>query len=266
MPTKAQYLAAVAPSDSNTGGARRRAALDASPLAATRAGDRPRAHGGTSEVELAVFVATERLLADVPLHDLSVADIIAEAGISRATFYFYFSSKYAVVSGLLARVMGEIYEVVQQFVQRPADVEPQAALRNSLQAAIALWASHRPALRAIHEHWNATDELRSLWTSVVEQFTLAVAAELDRERKARLAPPGSDSKALAAALLWGTERCLYVAGLGVDARLPTETETLEPLMAIWTGAMYGGAGAKQAAAKRSPAAARKPKARQAKRG
>jgi AcrR family transcriptional regulator len=257
-------LAAVARSSRNSGGAGRRAAPDVNPLAATRGSDRPRAHGGTSETELAVFTATERLLADVPLHDLSVADIIGEAGISRATFYFYFSSKYAVVSGLLARVMGEIYEVVQPFVQRSTDVEPQAALRNSLQSAVALWASHRPALRAIHENWNATDELRSLWTSVVEQFTLAVAAELDRERKSGLAPAGPDSKSLAAALLWGTERCLYVAGLGVDARLPSETETLEPLMAIWTGAMYGastGAGTTRAPAKRRPAAARKPKAK-----
>lgn len=199
-----------------------------------------------------MFAATEQLLAEVPLHDLSVADIIGAAGISRATFYFYFSSKYAVVSGLLARVMGEMYEVVQPFMQRPAEVEPQAALRDSLSAAITLWASHRPALRAIHEHWNATDELRTLWTSVVDQFTVAVAAELDRERKAGLAPPGPDSKALAASLLWGTERCLYVSGLGVDAHLPAETGMLELLMTIWMGAMYGGAGrtATQQASKR----------------
>jgi AcrR family transcriptional regulator len=232
-------LAAVARPHRNNRGGARGAAPDVDPLAATRGSDRPRAHVGTSETELAVFTATERLLADLPLRDLSVADIIRDAGISRATFYFYFSSKYAVLSGLLARVMGEIYEVVQPFVQRSTDVEPQAALRDSLQSAVALWASHRPALRAIHENWNATDELRSLWTSVVEQFTVAVAVELDRERESGLAPAGPDSKALAAALLWGTERCLYVAGLGVDARLPSETETLEPLMAIWTGAMYG---------------------------
>jgi TetR/AcrR family transcriptional regulator, ethionamide resistance regulator len=255
----------VARSRNNSGGAGRNAGLDVSPLAATRAGDRPRAHYGTSETELAVFAATERLLSDLPLHDLSVADIMGEAGISRATFYFYFSSKYAVVTGLLARVMGEMYEVVQPFVRRPPDVEPQAALRTSLEAAIALWSSHGPALRAIHENWNTTDELRALWTSVVEQFTVAVGAELDRQRNAGLAPAGPESNALAAALLWGTERCLYVAGLGVDARLSSETETLEPLMAIWTGAMYGAAGrggAKRASAKRRrPTAARKSEAK-----
>jgi AcrR family transcriptional regulator len=189
---------------------------------------------------MAVFAATETLLADVPLHDLSVADIISAAGISRATFYFYFSSKFAVVSGLLARVMDEMFDVVQPFVQREEDVPPEDALRQSLEAAVGLWASHRPALRAIHEHWNTTEELRSLWTSVVARFTEAIAAEIERERSVGLAASQGDSMAVAAALLWGTERCLYVAGLGVDRHLPDEQGTLEPLMTIWRGALYGG--------------------------
>jgi AcrR family transcriptional regulator len=213
---------------------------DPGPLRATRSADRPRPHGGTSDTELAIFAATERLLADVPLHELSVAQIISAAGISRATFYFYFSSKYAVVSGLLASVMEEIFEVVQPFVRRDEDLSPEVALKNSLEGAIALWAGHRPALRAIHEHWNTTPELRALWINVVERFTDAVSAEIDRERKAGLAPPGADSRQIAAALLWGTERVLYVAGLGVDEDLPEEERTLAPLLALWVGALYAG--------------------------
>jgi TetR/AcrR family transcriptional regulator, ethionamide resistance regulator len=209
-------------------------------LVATRSGDRPRSHAGTSDTELAIFEAAERLLAEIPLHELSVAQIIGAAAISRATFYFYFSSKFAVVSGLLARVMEEIFEVVQPFVQRREGISPEQALRHSLEGATALWRSHRPAMRAIHEHWNTTPELRTLWISVVERFTDAVSAELDRERAAGIAPPGVGSRQIAAALLWGTERCLYVAGLGVDPDLADEEQTLEPLLALWVGSLYGG--------------------------
>ncbi len=98
---------------------------------------------------MAVFDATERLLANISLHELSVAQIIAAAGISRATFYFYFSSKFAVLGGLLARVGDEIFEVVQPFVQRHDSVQPQQALVASLAATAELWQRHRPALRAI---------------------------------------------------------------------------------------------------------------------
>jgi AcrR family transcriptional regulator len=210
-------------------------------LEASRSGDRPRPHAGTSDTELAIFEATERLLADVPLHELSVAQIINAAELSRATFYFYFSSKYAVVTGLLARVMDEIFEIVQPFVRRDEDTSPNVALRSSLEGAIALWRSHRPALHAVHEHWNTTPELRELWIGVVERFTDAIAGEIDRERTAGLAPDGADSRQIAAALLWGTERCLYLAGLGVDPSLPDEQETLAPLMALWIGALYADA-------------------------
>jgi AcrR family transcriptional regulator len=212
------------------------------PLASSRGGDRPRAHAGTSDTELAIFEATERLLAEVPLHELSVAQIIGAAEISRATFYFYFSSKFAVVSGLLARVMDEIFEVVQPFVDRPEGMSPEDALRESLTGATRLWASHRPAMRAIHEHWNTTPELRTLWISVVERFTTAVAAEVDRERASGIAPAGASARQIAAALLWGTERCLYVAGLGVDPDLGDEQRALAPLVAMWVGTLYSGAG------------------------
>ena len=207
-------------------------------LAATRSSDRPRVHGGTSDTEMAIFDATERLLNEVPLHDLSVAQIIAAAGISRATFYFYFSSKFAVVSGLFARVMDEIFTVVSPFTQRDETVPPQEALQKSLAAAVALWAAHRPAMRAVHEHWNTTDELRTLWISVVSRFTDAVADEIDRERASGLATIGTDSRQVAATLLWGTECVLYVAGLGIDPNLPDEESTLAPLMALWSGSLY----------------------------
>jgi AcrR family transcriptional regulator len=227
------------------------------PLEASRSTDRPRAHGGTSETEGAIFEATERLLVEVPLHDLSVAQIIEEAGVSRATFYFYFSSKFAVVTGLLAQVMEEIYEVVQPFTAREDGTAPEVALRQSLEASTALWAAHRPALRAVTEHWHEFDELRALWLSVVQRFTLAVAAEIDRERKAGIAPPGPDSRQVAAALIWGTERCLYVAGLGVDENIPREQDLVEPLMSLWLGGLYGGRApakpARKAPARKAPA-------------
>jgi TetR/AcrR family transcriptional regulator, ethionamide resistance regulator len=212
---------------------------EADPLAATRSGDRPRSHGGTSDTEIAIFDATEQLLGEMPLHDLSVAQIITAAGISRATFYFYFSSKFAVVSGLLARVMEEIFTVVQPFTAREEGVPPEEALEKSLSAAIVLWASHRPALRAVHEHWNTTDELRTLWLDVVGRFTNAIASEIDRERTEGLAGGQADSRQIAAACLWGTECVLYVAGLGVDPLFPDEESALAALMAIWTGALYG---------------------------
>jgi AcrR family transcriptional regulator len=210
-------------------------------LAAARAADRPRRHEGTSETEAAIFEATERLLTQTPLTELSVAQIIAAAGISRATFYFYFSSKFAVLAGLVARVSEEIFDVVQPFVRCPReeDLQPQEALRQGLTAAVNLWQRHGPALRAIHEHWNATEQLRDLWTSVIARFVDAAATELESQRRAGLARYEGDSALVSSMLIWSTERCLYVAGMRVDPNLPNEQAALKALLILWCSTLYG---------------------------
>jgi AcrR family transcriptional regulator len=204
-----------------------------------READRPRPHRGDSATERAVFDATEALLAEVPLQDLSVAQIIARAGVSRATFYFYFSSKYAVVASLLASVMDEIYAVMQPFVMRTGGAIAVQPLRASLEAAAEVWCRHRAPLRAVMENWHAVPELRVLWLDVVDRFAAGLAIGIDRERATGLAPGGVDSRQLGKALIWGTERCFHVAGLGIDPDLAGEQQIVEPLLAMWLGAIYG---------------------------
>jgi AcrR family transcriptional regulator len=187
----------------------------------------------------AIFAALESLLSRVPLQGISVADIIAEAGVSRATFYLYFSSRYDVLASLLDRVMDEIYATMRPLVMPDDRDQSVAEVRRTLEAGTALWAGHRNVLRAAHEHWQDTPELRARWRDVIERFTMALAAQIDRGRKAGVVPPGPPSRPLAAALLWGSDRCFYVGGLGADADVPAEQELVEPLTALWIGAIFG---------------------------
>lgn len=198
-----------------------------------------RSHDGGTQSEQVIFAAAERLLADVPLGKLSVASIIVEAGISRGTYYHYFSSKYGPVVGLTKQVMDEILEVVRPFVDRAPDDNPEDALRKSLSSAVRVWALHRHVIRATTVHWPDVPELRTLWLGSVERFTTRIAAEIDRERVGGIAPPGPDSHQLAATLLWSTEHALYVAGLRTDRNLPDEEQILEPLVTMWVGTIYG---------------------------
>jgi AcrR family transcriptional regulator len=207
-------------------------------LAATRAVDRPRSRDGLSEVEQEIFAATEELLQAVSLGEMSVGQICAKAGIARGTFYFYFSSKYAVAAGLLAKVMDDIYGTIQPFLNRREEENPAEALARSLEAGWQIWSSHRTLLRATCEHWASVPELREIWLGIIERFTDAFAREIDAERAAGLASGGIDSRVLAAMLLWSTERCAYVAGLGVDDDLPNEQAIFNSMLTIWLRAIY----------------------------
>jgi AcrR family transcriptional regulator len=208
-------------------------------VAGTSNGSDRRAREGNADTRAQILAATERLLETVPLRDLSVAQIIEQAEISRATFYFYFSSKFDVVVGLLSKIMDDVYDMARPFIDRADDDEPHLAMRRSLDAAARTWRTHRLALRAVSENWSAVPELRTLWLAVVERFTAGVAAEIDRQRSVGLAPAGVDSRELTTVLLWATERAFYVSGLGVSSDLRSEEESVEALFAVWRGAVYG---------------------------
>jgi AcrR family transcriptional regulator len=164
--------------------------------------------------------------------------ICARAGLARGTFYFYFSSKFAVVAALLAKVMDDIYEVMTPFVDRTVEEHPAAALEAGLSAGLRIWRSHRRLLRATCEHWAEVPQLQEIWLDVIERFTTAIAREIDNERDAGIASGGIDSRALAAMLLWSTERCAYVAGLALDDDLPDEQAILNSIVTLWLRAIY----------------------------
>jgi AcrR family transcriptional regulator len=210
-------------------------------LEATRRSDRPRSRDGSSEIEEQIFDATEALLAEVGLGELGVSEICRRAGVARGTFYFYFSSKHAVIAGLLARVMDEIFVGMTPFAggERDGGVPPAQALGAGLRAGWTVWSEHRLLLRATSEHWAQVPEIRELWLSVMDRFTKAIAGEIDRERAAGTAPPGIESGRLASLLLWSAERQAYVAGLGLDPALPDEEAIFASVLQFWLRAIYG---------------------------
>ena len=108
-------------------------------VAAASQSQRPRQNDRSSQVEQEIFRATERLLDKHNARDVSVALILEESGISRATFYHYFSSKWEVVNFMAGSVMAEIYERIQQFVGGD-DLPREEALRRSIVEGCEVWA------------------------------------------------------------------------------------------------------------------------------
>lgn len=198
---------------------------------------RPRIRNGSSEPEIAIYKATEQLLAEQAFDDLSVAEIIERAGISRATFYHYFSSKLGVISGLLAEVMDEMFDATSPLLQREGAGTLVDSLRISIRAALELWAEHRTLLRTVTEYWASDVELEAQWFGVMSRFVDSVAAEIDEQRDLGHIPPGESSRKLATALCWGTERCLYIARAGLDESLSDEDALVETLVTLWVGTL-----------------------------
>jgi AcrR family transcriptional regulator len=198
-----------------------------------------RARRADGEARDALLASAERLLDDRKIADLTVADVLSDAGVSRASFYFYFASKHDLVIALSDEIMGEVEQTAMPWLER-AELEPAEAVRTAIRDTLGVWERHGAVLRAIAESWHASPELGDVWGGSVERFVARARAQIERERASGAAPQdGPNAGALAAALIWMNERAFYLWSSRAEPELGDQETVVETLTAIWVDAIYG---------------------------
>jgi TetR/AcrR family transcriptional regulator, ethionamide resistance regulator len=200
--------------------------------AAARRGRRPK-------TQAAVLAATTELLETVPLAELSVAQILGAADVGRTSFYEHFSSKDDVVVKLLRSVSTDIAREIEPMFTR-GERTPEQAFREGLTRLIRMWERYAPLMVTGSVEWPAIPELRRLWLRIHADLTRRIATVITADRDTGLAPPGADPEALAAALVWSTERALLVSRTGWVPALPDPEALVEPLTQLYVRSIYGG--------------------------
>lgn len=198
-----------------------------------------RAAGAPARAPAAILAATEQLLRERPLHQVSVSDIIAAAGTSRTSFYAHFASKTAVIAACLRGVMDQVADAVRPAAPAAGDAPADAAVRLSLERWVEVCRRHGALLRAVSEEWPHDEELRGLWVEQLGAMAAGTARVVGGARVRGQAPPGADPAALAACLMWGYERVLHVALVGEATGLPGPDAIVEPLTQMMVGGLYG---------------------------
>jgi AcrR family transcriptional regulator len=190
-----------------------------------------------STVRRSILEATERLLQDETLDDLSVAQILTEANVSRATFYFYFASKDDAFVALLSDVMASM---VPRFEAIMADVERRRSpqLREDIADWLSVDSPHRAMIRNAVEEWPRRAELRDVYLARQARLTDALARAIDEDRKAGVALESIPSAQLAAGWIWTMERAWYQAVGGAD-HLHDLPAINDALAAALVSAIYG---------------------------
>ncbi|MBO0797053.1 MAG: TetR/AcrR family transcriptional regulator [Ktedonobacteraceae bacterium] len=196
------------------------------------------------EVREAILDATEQLLIQRRFDELSVADILSAAQASRASFYFYFESKYAVLGELVRRAVEQARTAAQPWVEEDSE-SPEHTLQRGTRQGLQLWMKHAPVLRAIVENWRFDERLTALWTEMMEGFTAAATHRIERDRAAGRAPQTSvDASTLASTLSWMSERIYYLAAIGHPA-FRDEQQVIDVLTDVWLSVIYNGPPAKE---------------------
>ena len=204
------------------------------------AGRRER-RGRRPKTQAAVLAATIELLETVPLAELSVAQILEAADVGRTSFYEHFSSKDDVVVKLLRSVSTDIAREIEPMFTR-GERTPEEAFHEGLTRLIRMWERYAPLMVTGSVEWPAIPELRRLWLRIHADLTRRIAEVITADRASGLAPPGAEPQALAAALVWSTERALLVSRTGGVPALPGPEALVAPLTQLYVRTIYGRAG------------------------
>ncbi len=194
------------------------------------------ADDSTPELRETILAATAVLLGTRRFSDLSVADILAAAGISRGSFYFYFDSKYDVLAELVTRAVAQGHQAAEPWLANPSD--KIAALRAGITAGARLWKAHAPILRAIVENWRTEPRLTDLWLGQMQTFTDATIAQITDDPDATENLAGRDIAAVASSLTWLGEQLYYLAATDTPP-WANEDVLIDTLLHIWTSTLYG---------------------------
>ncbi len=196
-----------------------------------RRGRRPRTYG-------AVLEATAALLQGTALADLSVAQILAAAGVGRTSFYEHFSSKDDVVVKLMESLSDEVAAELTPMFER-GERSPDEAFALGLGNLVHAASRYAPLVVAVSEEWPAIPELKAIWFGMLGDFTARLARLIEDDRAAGVAPAGADAQALAASLVWTAERAFHVTATGEDPTLRDPQALVEPLVQLFVGTIYG---------------------------
>ncbi|MEU6118721.1 helix-turn-helix domain-containing protein [Streptomyces sp. NPDC047117] len=128
----------------------------------------------------------------------TIADIAAEAELSRAGFYVYFASKEEIFRVLAVRVRDAFLAAQEVPDTDPDDV--RAVAYDSTAAFIEAYAGHLPLLRLIEQQAQGDAELDELWREISERPTRRTARYIRRLTEAGELTPVTGPSAVARAV------------------------------------------------------------------
>lgn len=186
----------------------------------------------------AILRAMTRLLERKRFGDLSVADITAEAGVTRSGFYFYFESKYAALGFAAAQLWSEFVEVTGSYV-RPDTESVGDYVDRVLHDALRIWHAHEALLIASLEARPLNEELARVWREQVARIADLISEQVERDRAAGVVTPVLDDvRALVRRLGEATMYLLY-QDRSERAGAAASEETVAVLKQIWLAAVGG---------------------------
>ena len=194
----------------------------------------PRRRRTPEAAEREIIEAAESLLRERPFRELTVDEVMRRTGLSRPSFYVYFSDRHQLVLRVVEHLGTELFTMSERWYRGEGDGRTLA--REATQGLVAVFAQHGPVMRALADAAADDPHVEAAYDSIVQGFVTATARHIEAEIAAgRILPLDPDETAKA--LVWMMERYLNLS-LGREPITPPDV-VVETLSTIWGRTLYG---------------------------
>jgi AcrR family transcriptional regulator len=157
--------------------------------------------------------------------ELTVAQIIATAGVARSTFYSHYADKPAMLTALSAQTLARLYDAPREWISKGADVTRED-LVTGMRRLLDIYLENEVVMRAVAETSGYDAGVRDAYRGGVEDYARALARMIRNGRRAgrmRKIEPAETAEALA----WMTERTVsQITSSATATRLDAMAEAL----------------------------------------
>lgn len=166
--------------------------------------------------------------------DLTVESITRESGVARSAFYVYFGDKEELLLGALEDLIASHQNRLGRCWQ--PDPDPRRGIERGIYAIARVYADSAGLLALAGEAATYDEEVRELWTTVLESITEGTREEIERLQRAGAISDALDPEALAEGLVLMTERSfqLHLAQSESDPN-----EVASTLTRVWWATLFG---------------------------
>jgi AcrR family transcriptional regulator len=191
-----------------------------------RSGARRAARVPAEQARRQIIEAAGRLLADRRFRELTVEDLMAEAGLARTVFYRHFQGLPEIVLGLLEELLSAV--VAEAEAHDPGDRE---MLRRQLARVVQTYRQHGPLLLALEEAAHHDDQVERRYREWLDHAIDVSALLIKRGIALGHTPPMPVPEVTRALTQMNAHYLLDLAAR--DPHFDTDA-ALEALWTVWT--------------------------------
>jgi AcrR family transcriptional regulator len=182
-----------------------------------------------------IVAAAEEIVRRAPFAELTVDDVMREAGIGRTIFYRHFDDLADLLMRAGREAIDELLDAQVEFSRARMGDGP-AVVRSAIEPAVAVYERHGPLLRAISEAAAVEERIAAGQDAIRERFRELVEQAL-RASPNLTVDPSADLGEVARALNLMNEKYLLDT-YGREPRASAET-AMRTLSAIWLALIDG---------------------------